>query len=86
MLNQIDLRANKLQTTSEEELEQLAADFFKPQSAEIRRRLKEQVILGNITVQNDRDIELSGAGKRLVRINQFVTRLFGLNPTYSGKE
>jgi hypothetical protein len=65
--------------------QQLAGDFFGQGSDEIERRILEQERLGNLRVENDQ-VTLTASGKRVVFLNEWLSRIFGLNPKYAQAE
>jgi hypothetical protein len=64
-------------------LEENAAQFFSPENGEIKRRLNEQIELGNIKVTNNR-VELTPSGERVWKSNRFLALIFNLNRNYAG--
>jgi hypothetical protein len=62
--------------------QQLAGAFFGQGSDEIARRIVEQQRLGNLHVEND-VVTLTSSGKRVVFLNEWLSRIFGLNPKYA---
>lgn len=65
--------------------QQLAGDFFGQGSDEIERRILEQERLGNLRVENN-EVILTASGKRVVFLNEWLSRIFGLNPKYAQAE
>jgi hypothetical protein len=64
-------------------LEENASKFFSPEKGEIKRRLNEQISLGNLEVVDNR-VELTSSGHRVWKSNRFLASLFGLNKNYAG--
>ena len=62
--------------------QQMAGAFFGQGSDEIERRILEQERLGNLHVEND-VVTLTTSGKRVVFLNEWLSRIFGLNPKYA---
>jgi len=62
--------------------QEMAAVFFGPDSDEIARRILEQQRLGNLYVENN-EVILTAGGKRVVFLNEWLSRIFGLNPKYA---
>jgi len=62
--------------------QQLAGAFCGQGSDEIARRIVEQQRLGNLHVEND-VVTLTSSGKRVVFLNEWLSRIFGLNPKYA---
>jgi hypothetical protein len=60
----------------------MAAVFFGPDSDEIARRILEQQRIGNLYVENN-EVILTAGGKRVVFLNEWLSRIFGLNPKYA---
>ena len=80
MINQV---ATHPKQNTKSQIEKNAAKFFSPSGGEIARRIDEQASLGNIK-DGKSIITLTSRGKRIWRINQIVSRFFGLNSKYSG--
>lgn len=78
---------NKIATDAEMQnfstLEKKASQFFSPEKGEIKRRLNEQVELGNLEIVNNR-VKLTSSGNRVWKSNRFFAWLFGLNKNYAG--
>ena len=68
---------------SVEEIENRASQFFAPSGGEIKRRINEQISLGNLKVIQS-NVELTGRGKMTWKINRFISDFFGLNSKYTG--
>lgn len=66
-----------------EELENKASQFFAPSGGEIKRRINEQILLGNLKVLQNQ-VELTDRGKITWRINRLISDFFGLNKKYTG--
>lgn len=65
------------------ELEIEASQFFSPSGGEIRRRVNEQISLGNLVINNSQ-VELTERGRFTWRVNQLISDFFGLNKKYTG--
>jgi hypothetical protein len=65
------------------ELENEASQFFSPSGGEIRRRVNEQISLGNLIINNSQ-VELTERGRFTWRVNQLISDFFGLNKKYTG--
>jgi hypothetical protein len=66
-----------------QELEVNASKFFSPSGGEIRRRINEQISLGNLIVVQDK-VELTDRGKFTWKMNRLISDFFGLNKKYTG--
>jgi hypothetical protein len=80
MLNQ---NIESERSLSIQELEVNASEFFSPSGGEIRRRIKEQISLGNLIVIQDK-VELTDRGKFTWKMNRLISDFFGLNKKYTG--
>lgn len=80
MLNQTFESEGQL---SVKELEKEASQFFAPSGGEIKRRINEQISLGNLEVINSQ-VELTIRGKLTWKINRIISEFFGLNEKYTG--
>lgn len=65
-----------------DQLRESVATFFAPDSGEVTRRIDEQLLLRNINVENG-TVVLTPSGEIVVRMNELISRLFGLNPLYA---
>ena len=79
MLRNLSERNSSL---SVQETEDLASSFFSSGGGEIRRRVLEQVDLGNIEIRNGM-VTLTSAGHRVSQLNNWISRFYGLNPIYA---
>jgi hypothetical protein len=82
MLNTIN--QEKQQKINVELLKDAAADFFDPNSGEIRRRIDEQVKIGNLKITKNEEVKLSNRGSLFVRFHKDMARIFNLNKKYAG--
>lgn len=57
--------------------------FFSQSNGQLTRRISEQERIGNIKVTSSGTIELSPKGRYVVRLNQLIGIVFGLDPKYS---
>lgn len=80
MLNQT---ATSAEDYSTQNLENLASDFFAPSGAEIKRRINEQISIGNMK-RRDGKILLTEKGEFTWRLFRLISDFFGLNKKYSG--
>jgi hypothetical protein len=79
MLNEI---SRNEQISSLKQIEEKAQNFFTPGSGEIRRRVNEQIRLGNIKV-TDEKIGLSKRGESQTKFHRLIRFIFALNEKYT---
>ncbi len=73
------LEASSLQGLTLEQMENVfKADYVSRKSA-VRRRMKEQIITGNVTQAGDRYF-LSARGKSFMQGKVLIERIYGINP------
>jgi len=84
MLTQIEYAgsANKIQL---QDIENDAQQFLAPENGEIRRRIHEQVSIGNIRVESGM-LNLTKRGQMMVKFNRAIANIFNLNPKYSSSD
>ena len=57
--------------------------FFSQSNGQLTRRIREQERIGNIKVASSGTIELSQRGRFVVKLNELIGIVFGLDPRYS---
>ena len=80
MLNQT---ASSAEAYSTQDLENLASDFFAPSGLEIKRRINEQISIGNME-RRDEKILLTDKGEFTWKLFRVISDFFGLNKKYTG--
>jgi hypothetical protein len=80
MINQT---AKSGEDVSVKELENMAADFFSPAGSEIKRRINEQISLGNMDVKEDK-VFLTVRGEHVWKAMRVISNFFNLNSKYTG--
>ena len=65
-------------------LKNSTSQYFSPNSAEVSRRLDEQIGLGNLKLENNGSVSLTTKGDSLLQISRIIARIFSLNPKYTG--
>lgn len=64
-----------------EELQTKVSTFFRPENKEIRRRIEEQVFVGNLEFKNG-EVILTKRGRFQVFVNDLIAYIFDLNLKY----
>lgn len=82
MLSGIYQESEMNKVTTRNDLEKSAQSFFSSQSGEIKRRIEEQVTVGNIRIRSGGEVILTSQGKLSVLFFRFISQLFALNPKY----
>ena len=59
------------------------SQYFSPESGEIDRRVKEQILVGNLSVSSNGDVTLTEQGKRQRNFFAFMGKIFSLTPKYT---
>ena len=80
MLNQT---ARSVEGYPPQNLEKLASDFFSPSGGEIKRRIDEQISIGNMELSNGK-ILLTKKGELTWKLFRVISDFFSLNKKYTG--
>lgn len=77
----------KIDTTSDglslESLKTRMATFFSEESSELNRRIEEQILIGNLTMDSKGIVSLTDKGRQTRETFLHISKFFGLNPVYS---
>lgn len=84
MLHQIELQMDSPSKLTEQSLNRDFERLFTADSSEFGRRINEQLSLGNIKMDKQKNIELSWRGNIQVKIDRAVALFFDLHRKYAG--
>ena len=84
MLHQIEIQAKSPLELQQDKLKQDFQKLFTVDDSEYKKRINEQLRIGNVEIDTNNNVKLSKLGKFQTKLHRMVALFFGLNRKYAG--